>query len=108
MLKSGCSILLCLLFRMAMAQEETPDSLRARPPKPDSLKIKFYPRSIRFGTDILSLIKSATKDGFSGWEANVDVDCGRIYFAADVGSWGKSDSLNTKPAGPTSPGKHNS
>jgi hypothetical protein len=91
-----------------MAQDETPDSVSVRPPKPDSLKIKFYPRSIRFGTDILSLIKSATKGGFSGWEANVDVDCGRIYFAADVGSWGKSDSLNTRPSAPGLPGVVNS
>jgi hypothetical protein len=84
-----------------MAQEETtPDSLRARPPKPDSLKVKFYPRSIRFGTDILAIIKTYTVKSFSGWnsgwELNADIDCGRIYLAADVGNWGKSDSLNTR------------
>jgi hypothetical protein len=101
MLKSACSILLCLLVHLALAQEATPDSLRTRPPKPDSLKIKFYPRAIRFGTDILSLVKTYTMEDFSGWEANVDIDCGRIYFAGDVGSWGKTLSLNTRVSTPT-------
>src|SRR5436190_7365540 len=101
MLKLGCSILLCLLVHMAIAQDDTPDSLRVRPPKPDSLKIKFYPRSIRFSTDILSIIKTYTGEGFSGWEVNADVDCGRFYFAADFGSWGKSMLLNTRVSTPT-------
>jgi hypothetical protein len=84
-LKLSCSLLLCLLVHFSVAQEpEKTDSVKVRK-KTDTLKVKFYPRSFRVGTDLISLIRSQTEKTYSGWEVNADVDCGKYYFAFDYG-----------------------
>ena len=60
---------------------------------PDSLKVKFYPRSVRLGTDLISLIKSGTDKKFSGWELNGDVDCGKYYIDVDYGHLKRNETL---------------
>ena len=59
---------------------------------PDSLRQKFYFRSIRFGTDVLALALSGS-NRFDGWEVNGDADFGRFYLAGDYGSWSKDEVL---------------
>jgi hypothetical protein len=88
-LKLNFSLLLCLLVQISFAQEEKkPDTVKVPAPK-----IKFYPRSVRVGTDLISLIKSQTDKSFSGWEINGDVDCGKYYPAVDYGHWARSYTL---------------
>ncbi len=92
MLRSSFSILLCLCLHVSLAQDQPPpppQQERTYEKKPDSLRIKFYPRSVRFGTDLISIIKSETQTSFNGWEANADIDCGRYYLAFDYGNWGR-------------------
>lgn len=86
----------CLLATILFAQDAgEPDSTRVRPKKPDSLKVKFYPRAFRFGTDVIPLINSRTQKTVSAWEINGDVDCGRYYFAVDYGGSKKNFDLST-------------
>lgn len=70
------------------------DTVQVKVKKPDSLREKFYFRSIRFGTDILALALSGS-ERFGGWEVNGDIDLGPFYLAADYGKWGKDDVLAT-------------
>lgn len=85
--------MLCLLVQVAWAQEqEHTDSVRVRK-KVDTVKVKFYPRSFRVGTDLISLIKSQTSKSFSGWEVNADVDCGKLYIAFDYGNLARDYAL---------------
>ena len=87
-------VALALIVQGALAQDaDAVDSTVVRAKKPDSLKVKFYPRSIRFGTDLITLVKGQAQSNFSGWEVNGDVDCGKVYIAADLGSWGRSYQL---------------
>lgn len=93
-LKLSYSLLLYLLVQVAFAQKvEEKDSVTVNDRKPDSLKVKFYPRSFRVGTDLISIIKSQTQTNFSGWELNGDVDCGKIYLTVDIGNWGRTYDL---------------
>ena len=93
-LKLSYSLLLCLLVQVTFAQKaEEQDSVTVKDRKPDSLKVKFYPRSFRVGTDLLSILKSQTQKTFSGWEVNGDVDFGKIYFSVDYGNWGRTYDL---------------
>ncbi len=82
-LRLSYSLLLCLLVHFSWAQQPT-DSVRVRK-KADTVKVKFYPRSLRVGTDLISLIRSQTEKTYAGWELNADVDCGKYYFAFDYG-----------------------
>ncbi len=75
----------------ATQEEQEPDTTQEQ--KPDSLRMRFYPRSIRFGTDLISLIKSQTTSTFTGWEVNADIDCGKYFMAVDYGSWGRNYDL---------------
>ncbi|NOT75571.1 MAG: hypothetical protein HOP08_11625 [Cyclobacteriaceae bacterium] len=86
-----------LLISSAFAQvaEEQDTVVREKPKKPDSLKEKFYPRSVRIGTDILSLIRTPLSKSFSGWEVNGDVDFGKIYFTLDIGQWSRYSKLDS-------------
>lgn len=106
MLKLSISILFCVAVRLVFAQAVGQDQM-AQPSQnqrefkrnktPDSLKIKFYPRAFRVGTDLISIIKSSTDPSFNGWEVNADVDCGKYYVALDYGSWGRT--FNIEPQG---------
>lgn len=87
------NIVLILLFPVALFGQVA-----------DSVKVKrdFRPSSIRIGTDILALGRTAFDDTFTGWEVNGDVDLDRYFFAVDIGSWGRSyenDSSNYSNTG---------
>lgn len=93
-LKLSCSLLLCLLVQIAFAQRvEEQDSVTVKERKPDSLRVKFYPRAFRVGTDLISIIRSQTEKTFSGWEVNGDVDCGKVYLTVDYGNWERTYNL---------------
>lgn len=68
----------------------------------DTVRNKYLPTGIRVGTDLISIIKSATTHNFTGWEVNTDVDFYRYYFALDYGNWSRRDSITYTP---TSNGK---
>jgi len=71
--------LLVLVATCAFGQSDT---VRA-----DSvIRHSFIPTGIRVGTDLISLVKSQTKDDFNGWEVNADVDFYRYYLALDYGA----------------------
>lgn len=59
--------------------------------KVDSTKQKkdFLPTGIRVGTDVISLIRTATENDFSGYEFNAEVDFYRYYLAVEAGRWEK-------------------
>lgn len=83
-MKSSYSLLLCLLVHWSSAQDAATDTVRVRK-KVDTVKVKFYPRSLRIGTDLISIIRSQTEKTYAAWELNADVDCGKYYFAFDYG-----------------------
>jgi hypothetical protein len=56
----------------------------------DSVRNKFLPTGIRFGTDALALVRNTYDETFKGWEVNADVDFYRYYLAVDYGSWGRT------------------
>lgn len=94
--RSGCSLVLLCISCAAYGQsggEPPKDTVHYR--KPDSLRVKIYPRAIRFSTDLLSIIRSQTIATFKGWEVNADMDLGRYYLAADYGSWERNYNLKT-------------
>ncbi len=75
-----------LLFPIAVfAQKSDTVKLRA-----DTVKNKFVPTGIRFGTDLISIAKSNYVKSFTGWEANAEIDFYRYYLAIDYGSWGRN------------------
>lgn len=56
----------------------------------DSVQSKYLPSGIRFGTDVLALVRSPYDETFKGWELNADVDFYRYYLTVDYGSWGRT------------------
>lgn len=59
----------------------------AQKAKKDTLSRDFRPTGIRFGTDLLGLIRTQIKDDFSGYEFNADIDFYRYYLAVEAGHW---------------------
>lgn len=57
--------------------------------EPDTATIKpsYLPTGVRLGTDLISLVRPAIDDSFSGWEVNADVDFYRYFLALDYGHW---------------------
>ena len=56
----------------------------------DSIPEKtFRPAGIRFGTDVVALIKDQRQENFTGWEFNTDVEIHRYMIAAEYGKWGR-------------------
>jgi len=83
--------------QQSQPQERSQDTIVAKPrqKKPDSLKEKFYFRSLRVGTDVISIVKSSTTTVFSGWEVNGDADFGKLYVAVDIGQWSRNYSIHS-------------
>lgn len=50
-------------------------------------KKDFFPTGVRVGTDVISLIRTQTEKGFSGYEFNADIDFYRYYLTVDLGKW---------------------
>lgn len=57
-------------------------------------KHSYLPTGIRVGTDVISLIRTATDKSFSGYEFNADIDFYRYYLTAEVGKWEKNFSTD--------------
>jgi len=57
--------------------------------KDSTIKVKkdFLPTGVRFGTDVISLIRTETDETFSGYEVNADVDFYRYFVTVDAGRW---------------------
>lgn len=90
-MKSLCSILFILTAAVSWAQPADTTV------QVDTVRNRFLPTGVRFGTDVIALVKSNVQDNFTGWEVNADVDFDRYFLAIDYGSWGRtlsSDSAN--------------
>lgn len=73
------TLLLLLVSAVAFGQK---DSTRA------VLREQYFPTGVRFGTDVLALVRSQVRDNFSGWEVSADTDINRYLIQVDYGSWG--------------------
>jgi hypothetical protein len=79
------SLLLIFMTTASLAQHVVADSAAN-----DSLpRISWKPAGVRFGTDIISIIKDRRQENFSGWEMNGDVELHRYLLAAEYGKWGR-------------------
>jgi hypothetical protein len=77
------SILLLVSFAASAQKRDTVTQ--------DSVKLKpdFRPTGLRFGTDVVAIIKSTTDKTFNVWEINGDIDFYRYYLAVDYGYWAR-------------------
>jgi hypothetical protein len=71
-----------LVFAVVSAIAQEVDTVRQ--------KRDFRPTGIRFGTDLIPLVRNTYDEHFKGWELNADVDFYRYYFAVDYGYWERS------------------
>jgi len=62
-------------------------SLTVMAQKADTVKGKYLPTGIRFGTDLISLAKIPLADQFDGWEVSADIDFYKYYLTVEYGSW---------------------
>ena len=81
-----------LSFPLALFAQKA-DSVKKDVPKE---KVSYLPTGIRVGTDLISLIRSQTDKGFSGYEINADVDFYRYYLAVEAGKWEKNFSTDVE------------
>ena len=72
-------ILTCPLFGQTVKLKKDSVSLRER----------YMPTGIRFGTDAISVARNFYDDSFEGWEVNADVDFYRYYLAVEYGNWSR-------------------
>jgi hypothetical protein len=84
-LKTIFAILFTLIVSVAGAQQPKPDTVLR-----DTVKNRYLPTGIRFGTDALALVKSNVQDDFKGWEMNADIDFHRYFLAFDYGTWART------------------
>jgi len=64
--------------------------------KDSTVRKDYMPTGIRFGTDVISLIRTQTDDSFSGYEVNADIDFYRYFLTVDVGRWEREFSNETE------------
>lgn len=59
--------------------------------KTDTVRIKrsFKPTGVRFGIDMIPIVRSPLKDDFDGWELSADIDFYRYYAALEYGYWAR-------------------
>lgn len=77
---------LILIFSFAGASAQTPqDTVRT-----DTVRNKYLPTGIRFGTDVISLAKTRAQSNFHGWEVNGEVDFDRYFLELEYGTWGRN------------------
>lgn len=84
-MRSLINILLLIAPLTLFAQNA--DSLKKVVPKE---KVSYRPTGIRVGADLISFIRTATEDDFSGYEFNADIDFYRYYLTAEAGRWEKN------------------
>lgn len=58
--------------------------------KADTVKKDYRPTGIRFGTDLIDIVKSSYDKTFDGWELNADIDFDRYYLVVDYGYWARN------------------
>lgn len=93
-MRQAITIVFVCLAVVAFSQQTKTDTTTAA--KPDSLKNKYLPTGIRFGVDLIAILKSNIQKDFNGWEANADVDFYRYYLAVDYGKWGRNYTTPTE------------
>jgi hypothetical protein len=91
-LKYSFSLGLVLCWVTALSQAEQ-DSVETEPVPEVKVQRDFRPTGVRFGTDLIQGIRGLSSSNFNGWEANVDVDFWRYYFAFDYGQWAQIETL---------------
>ncbi|MEO8471522.1 MAG: DUF6048 family protein [Chryseolinea sp.] len=69
------------LTGFAQTEEKSADSVKVRP--------SYKPTGVRFGSDVISIIRSSSDKTFDGWEFNADADFDRYYGTLDVGYWAR-------------------
>jgi Domain of unknown function (DUF6048) len=84
-LKLFCNIFIFFLSVNVFAQSADTAKFRA-----DTVRNRFIPTGIRFGTDLISIAKTQYVKSFSGWEVNAEVDFYRYYLAMEYGSWART------------------
>lgn len=82
------TIVLVVISARLLAQQTTPDSVRADSLK--KVKLKFVPTGIRVGTDVIAFVKTARQNNFSGSEYNADIDFYKYLLAFDYGNWARN------------------
>jgi hypothetical protein len=78
---------LILIIPVALSAQKADSVQRADTVKQG--KKDFIPTGIRFGTDLISLIRTQTDEGFSGYEYNADIDFYRYFLTVEYGKWQK-------------------
>jgi hypothetical protein len=77
-------LFLVLLCRQGLFAQADTDSVRI-----DTVRNKYLPTAMRFGTDIISLVRTRAQDNFHGWEVNGEIDFSRYFLSIDYGTWGR-------------------
>lgn len=57
--------------------------------KADTLERSYVPTGVRFGVDMISIIRTPIEPKFSGWEAAADIDFDRYYLVLEAGRWSR-------------------
>ena len=84
-MKLSSSIAILLLFCSGVSAQQA-----AKTDTTKQKKTSYLPTGIRFGTDVLSLVRNGYDKTFSGWEMNADADLGRYFAAVDYGYWART------------------
>ena len=53
----------------------------------DSARNQYLPTGIRFGTDVIHLVKTRAQNNFNGWEMVGEADFSRHILAVEYGMW---------------------
>lgn len=57
--------------------------------KADTVERSYIPTGVRFGVDMISIIRTPIEPKFSGWEAAADIDFDRYYLVLEAGRWSR-------------------
>ncbi|MBX2947347.1 MAG: hypothetical protein KF725_16075 [Cyclobacteriaceae bacterium] len=57
--------------------------------KADTVERSYVPTGVRFGVDMISIIRTPIEPKFSGWEAAADIDFDRYYLVLEAGRWSR-------------------
>src|SRR5690606_2866659 len=55
----------------------------------DTVKRSYMPTGVRFGVDMISLVRTPIEPEFSGWEGVADIDFDRYYLVVEAGRWSR-------------------
>ncbi len=89
----SCCVLFCGSAFAQDPQQNQPEQEQKLAKKIPKAPKDYRPTGIRFGTDLIALIKTNTQKDYSGWEINTDVDFANYYLVVDVGNWARDLTL---------------